>query len=390
MNNKDISEAPTGGRGAFKIQGTPNSPVLIFSNSLGSEMMMWDELIPFLLPYFRVLQYDTRGHGSSSGFQPENKKTIDQLGEDVINLMNELNIETAYFCGLSMGGLIGQYLGINYPNRFKKIVLSNTGAKIGNDERWNSRIETISKNGMEAIVNDTMERWFTDEFRKQNPERVAETHDMFLRSNVQGYSNCCYAIRDADFREQLQNMNVETLVITGDEDPVTNIEQAEFLVANIPNATLKVLHARHLAATELPEEFAKVLIDFFVGDQTFEKGMHVRRSVLGDTHVDKANSKINDFNADFQSFITNYAWGEIWTRPGMSKHNRSLITMAMLIALNRPAEFKMHVKAAFNNGVTVEEIKEVIVQSALYCGLPAANDAFHLAQEVFKENDIKI
>ena len=373
----------------YKLQGTSNSPVLIFSNSLGSEMMMWDELIPYLLPFFRVLQYDTRGHGGSP-LTPNEGTTISELANDVIQLMDKLNIEAAYFCGLSMGGLIGQYLGINHPNRFKKIVLSNTGAKIGDVERWNGRIGTISKNGMQAIVDDTMERWFTEEFRSQNSERVAQTKAMFLRSNVDGYSNCCCAIRDADFREKLQSLSVETLVITGDEDPVTNVEQAEFLVSKIPNARLKVLHARHLAATELPKEYAAVLIDFLVGDQIFDKGMHVRRTVLGDAHVDNANSKINSVNADFQSFITRYAWGEIWTRPGLSKHNRSLITMSMLIALNRPAEFKMHVKAAFNNGVSVDEIKEVIMQSALYCGLPAANDAFHLALEVFKENDIKL
>lgn len=374
----------------YKIQGTPNSPVLILSNSLGSEMMMWDELIPHLLPFFRVLQYDTRGHGTSRNNIDTEGYTIELLGKDIINLMDELNIETAYFCGLSMGGLIGQYLGINHPNRFKKIVLSNTGAKIGNDERWNGRIETIAKDGMQAIVEDTMERWFTEDFRQKNVAKVAETHAMFLRSDVQGYSNCCCAIRDADFRNQLQNLSVETLVITGDEDPVTNVEQAEFLVANIPNATLKVLHARHLSATELPKEYAQVLIDFFVGESTFDKGMHVRRTVLGDAHVDRANTKINDFNADFQSFITNYAWGEIWTRPNLSKHNRSLITMAMLIALNRQTEFKMHVRAAFNNGVTVAEIKEVIMQSALYCGLPAANEAIHAAEEVFKELGINI
>jgi 3-oxoadipate enol-lactonase/4-carboxymuconolactone decarboxylase len=373
----------------YKLQGTPNSPVLIFSNSLGSEMMMWDELIPYLLPFFRVLQYDTRGHGGSP-LTPNEGTTISELANDVIQLMDKLNIEAAYFCGLSMGGLIGQYLGINHPNRFKKIVLSNTGAKIGDDERWNGRIGTISKNGMQAIVDDTMERWFTEEFRSQNSERVAQTKAMFLRSNVDGYSNCCCAIRDADFREKLQSLSVEALVITGDEDPVTNVEQAEFLVSKIPNARLKVLHARHLAAAELPKEYAAVLIDFLVGEQTFDKGMHVRRTVLGDAHIDNANSKINSVNADFQSFITRYAWGEIWTRPGLSKHNRSLITMSMLIALNRPAEFKMHVKAAFNNGVSVDEIKEVIMQSALYCGLPAANDAFHLALEVFKENDIKL
>ncbi|MES2795338.1 MAG: 3-oxoadipate enol-lactonase [Bacteroidota bacterium] len=370
----------------YKIQGTPNSPTLIFSNSLGSEMMMWDELIPNLLPYFRVLQYDTRGHGGSFNLADNQSYTIDLLGQDVIALIDDLNIETAYFCGLSMGGLIGQWLGIHHPERFKKIILSNTAAKIGTAENWNNRIEAIAKEGLESLVESMMERWFSENFRQSNTERVNEIKTMFLGNNVTGYSKCCEVIRDADFRENLKDLAVKTLVITGDEDPVTNIEQAEFLANNIPDAALKILKAKHLSATELPKEFAAVLIDFLVGNNTFDRGMHVRRTVLGNSHVDKANSKINEFNADFQSFITHYAWGEIWTRPGLSKPNRSLITLAMLIAMNRPAEFKMHVKAALNNGVKKEEIKEVIMQSALYCGLPAANDAFHMAEEVFNEN----
>lgn len=367
----------------YKITGTPNSPVLIFSNSLGSEMRMWDELIPFLLPYFRILQYDTRGHGGSKNDIKSEDYSIELLAKDVIDLMDDLHIEKAYFCGLSMGGLIGQHLGIHFPERFHKIVLSNTGAKIGNDERWNTRIETIKQKGLKVIVDVTIERWYTDQFKKENSEKVAETRAMFLRSDVQGYSNCCAAIRDADFREDLEKFAIEALVVTGNEDPVTNVKQAEYLVSKIPNTRLKVLNSRHLAATELPKQYAEMLIEFFVGSSTLEKGMHVRRTVLGNEHVDRANAKINDFNGDFQSFISHYAWGEIWTRPGLTKYNRSLITLAMLIALNRPNEFKMHVKAAFNNGVSKEEIKEVIMQSALYCGLPAANDAIHLAEEVF-------
>uniref|UniRef100_UPI00374421CA 4-carboxymuconolactone decarboxylase n=1 Tax=Confluentibacter flavum TaxID=1909700 RepID=UPI00374421CA len=122
-----------------------------------------------------------------------------------------------------------------------------------------------------------------------------------------------------------------------------------------------------------------------VGKDAFDRGMHVRRTVLGDAHVDKSNNNKNEFNGDFQEFISNYAWGEIWTRPGLSKHNRSLITLAMLIPLNRKPEFKMHIKAAFNNGVTKNEIMEVIMQSGIYCGLPAANEAIHTAEEVFNE-----
>ena len=158
---------------------------------------------------------------------------------------------------------------------------------------------------------------------------------------------------------------------------------------DIPNAEVKIFHARHLPSTELPKEYAETLIDFFVGEPTFDRGMHVRRTVLGNAHVDRANGNKNEFNNDFQEFISNYAWGEIWTRPELPKHSRSLITIAMLIALNRKAEFKMHIKAAFNNGVTVIEIKEIIMQSGIYCGLPAANEALHSAEEVFQENNIK-
>ncbi|MDD2820440.1 MAG: 3-oxoadipate enol-lactonase [Flavobacterium sp.] len=367
----------------YKITGTPNSPVLAFSNSLGTDMGMWEELIPNLLPYFRVLQYDTRGHGESE--ITNEGYTIDLLGNDFIALLDELKIDKVYFCGLSMGGLIGQWLGIHHPKRLFKLILSNTDSKIGTVENWNDRIKTIQNEGMQAIVEGTMERWFTDDFRKNNPNRITEIKSVFAKNNVVGYTNSCAAVRDADFRNDLHKITIETLVITGTEDAVTNVEQAELLVKAIPNASLKILPARHLSATELPEIYTQVMIDFIVGESTFERGMHVRRSVLGEAHVAKAIENSNEFNGDFQNFISNYAWGEIWTRPELSKHNRSLITIAMLIALNRKAELQMHIKAAFNNGVTVAEIKEVIMQSALYCGLPAANEAIHTAEEVFNE-----
>lgn len=372
----------------YTLQGTPNSPVLIFSNSLGAGMSMWDELVPHLLPYFRVLRYETRGHGDSDrlvSVDLQERYTIGLLGQDVIDLMDSLKIDQVYFCGLSMGGLTGQWLGINHPGRFKKLVLSNTAAKIGTDERWNDRMSAVTRQGLAAIVDDTMERWFTDGFRTGNPQRVAEIRAQFLGSPVAGYVACCAAVRDADFRESLHQLSVETLVITGDEDPVTTVEQAEYLQTNIPQAQLVVLPARHLTSTELPRQYAQVLIDFLIGESTVDRGMHVRRTVLGDAHVDKATSQITDFTADFQRFITNYAWGEIWTRPGLSKANRSLITLAMLIALNRKTEFQMHVRAALNNGVSADEIREVIMQSALYCGLPAANEAFHAASELLNQ-----
>jgi 3-oxoadipate enol-lactonase/4-carboxymuconolactone decarboxylase len=367
----------------YKIQGTPNSPVLVFSNSLGANMSMWDELVPYLLPYFRVLQYDTRGHGGSE--VTSEPYDIALLGQDLIDLLDNLAIDKVYFCGLSMGGLIGQWLGINHPERILKLIISNTDSKIGTAEAWNNRIKTITVDGMSAIVDGTLERWFTDDFRKTNPIRVQETKEMFLATQNLGYTNCCAAIREADFRQKIKEIELETLLITGDEDTVTTVEAANKMALVIPNSKVAILNARHLASTELPEIYAQLLIDFIVGKETYDRGMHVRRTVLGSAHVDKSTANKNEFNSDFQEFISNYAWGEIWTRPGLNKHNRSLITLAMLIPLNRTPEFKMHIRAAFNNGVTKEEIKEIILQSGIYCGLPAANEAIHVAEEVFKE-----
>lgn len=372
----------------YTLQGTPNSPVLMFSNSLGCNLSMWDELVPDLLPYFRVLQYDTRGHGSSE-FTP-GPYSVDLLGQDVLDLLDKLQIDKVHFCGLSMGGLIGQWLGIHHPERLHKLILSNTGSKIGTEASWNDRINTLTEKGMASIVEATMERWFTAAFRRENASRVAQLSQVFLDNRVAGYTACCAVVRDADFRGKLSAIALETLILTGDEDEVTNVDHAEKMRMEIPGSQIKVLPARHLASTEQPALFAETLIDFIVGGDSYSRGMHVRRTVLGDAHVDRANQNKNQFNADFQEFISQYAWGEIWTRPGLPKPSRSLITLAMLIPLNKKTEFKMHIKAASNNGVTVEEIKELILQSGIYCGLPAANDAMHAAEEVFAELGILI
>jgi len=366
----------------YKLEGTPNSPVLIFSNSLGANYHMWDDLVPLLLPYFRVLRYDTRGHGHSTA--TEGEYSIELLAKDVIQLADELGINQFAFCGLSMGGLIGQYLGIHYSNRLTHLVLSNTGAKIGDEARWTERAEKIAANGTGSMANDFMQRWFSDDFIANHKSKIAEMKLMVNRSSDAGYISCCAAIRDADFRNELGKIPVPTLVITGDEDPVTNVDQAEFLADRIPNSHLFVMTGtKHLCATERPVDYAHKLIDFLVGSSVEERGMHIRRTVLGAAHVEKANSKKNDFNSDFQEFITDYAWGEIWSRPGITKSQRSYITLAMLIALNRKDEFKMHVKAAFHNGLNKEEIKEIIMHASIYCGLPAANEAIHSAEEVF-------
>lgn len=370
----------------YQLEGTPNSPVLVFSNSLGTDLTMWDAVVPLLLPYFRILRYDTRGLGKSE--VTDHPYSIAQLGQDVITLLDELGFEKVHFCGLSMGGQIGQWLGINHGHRLHKLVLCNTAAHIGTVVGWNERIELIQNEGLKAIWGSTQKVWLRESFIEKNALFLRGVESMFLQNSVKGYAHCCAAVRDADFRNDVEEIKSTTLIIAGDEDPATTVADAEFMFKHIADAQLAILPARHIPSLEQADLFAEALVDFLVGTNTFERGMHVRRTVLGDAHVDRASKNINEFNGDFQNFISHYAWGEIWTRPGLPKHNRSLITLAMMIALNRGAEFQMHVKAALHNGVKVAEIKEVILQAGVYCGLPAANEAYHLAQTVFKENNI--
>ncbi len=246
----------------YKIEGQANKPVLVFSNSLGADMRMWDAVVPRLLPYFRVLRYDTRGMGQSEvTAEPYH---IAQLAQDVLGLADTLGIEQFHFCGLSMGGQIGQQLGIHHSERLHKLVLCNTAAKIGTAEKWNKRIQLINRVGMRPLWHPTKKLWFRAQFIEKHPERVAALDSMFLGNDIVGYSNCCAAVRDADFRKELQKIQADTLVITGDEDTATTVADAAFMVDNISMAQLVVLPARHIPSIEQPEAFAKALLDFLV------------------------------------------------------------------------------------------------------------------------------
>lgn len=369
----------------YQLDGMPGKPVLVFSNSLGSDLSMWDWVLPTLRPHFRILRYDTRGHGQSA--VSAGPYTIEQLGMDVIGLLDTLQIDKAYFCGLSLGGLTGQWLGIHQADRFHKLVVCNTAARIGSIDGWNERIESVGQTGVAAMAPTILSRWLTNAYRQANPDVEQTLLTMISRSPSEGYAACCAALRDADLRDQIHKIAIPTLVITGQYDPVTTVADGQFIGQEVSNALLVQLRASHLSAIEAADAFVDALLRFLSPVETdiLEAGVVMRRAVLGNTHVDRAMANATDFNADFQQFITRYAWGDIWTRPGLPRHSRSLITLAMLIALNREAEFMMHVRAAFNNGVTIDEIKEVIMHSALYCGLPAANAAFHAAQRVVNE-----
>lgn len=211
----------------YQIDGPENAPVLVLSNSLGTDLGMWDTQIPLWSQYFRVLRYDTRGHGAS--LVTEGPYTIEQLGGDVLALLDGLDIQKAHFVGLSMGGLIGQWLGINAGDRLHSLTLCNTAAKIASDEVWNPRIDTVLKGGQQAMVdlrNGSLARWFTPGFVQAQPEQAQRICQMLAHTSPQGYAANCAAVRDADYREQLGRIQVPALIVAGTEDVVTTLNMA--------------------------------------------------------------------------------------------------------------------------------------------------------------------
>jgi 3-oxoadipate enol-lactonase len=246
-------------RAHYELTGN-DKPVLVLSNSLGTNFSMWDPQMPELQRHFRILRYDTRGHGQSSVTPGD--YTIEQLGRDALDLMDSLSIERVHFCGLSMGGMIGMRLAIHAPDRVHRLVLCNTAARIGTKEIWNARIATVRRDGMQSIAAAVIERWFTPEFRASNPEKVAPPQRMLENTSPEGYAACCAAIRDMDQCEVVAQIKAPTLVIYGKSDPVIPIPDAHFLAERIPGATEQALAAAHLSNIEQSDAFTKAVGDF--------------------------------------------------------------------------------------------------------------------------------
>jgi 3-oxoadipate enol-lactonase len=244
----------------YVLEGQSGSPVLMFSNSLGANYSMWDPQAQEFHKKFRFLRYDTRGHGQSSATR--GPYSIEQLAKDVVALLDELDLDRAHFCGLSMGGMIGMWLGVNAPKRLNKLVLCNTGAKIGTLDAWNARIEAVRKNGMKAIAPAVVERWFTPGFRQKSPAIISNTLKMIEEANPDGYSACCAAIRDCDYREQVAAIRTPTLVISGAHDPATPPADGRFLSQQVPGAGYVELDAAHLSNIEAQDRFNQELAVF--------------------------------------------------------------------------------------------------------------------------------
>jgi 3-oxoadipate enol-lactonase/4-carboxymuconolactone decarboxylase len=376
----------------YRLEGRSTFPALVLSHSLGCDHSMWTPQMPDLLDHFQVLRYDARGHGASD--VPRGDVTLDQLGQDVLALADRLRLAQFAFCGLSMGGAVGQWLAINAPQRLTRLVLANTSPKFGTPDLWDARRKAVLEGGMQAIVDAVMQRFFFQETQSQETQSAGKQGDAWAQStravllgtDPKGYAACCAALRDADHRTAISKIAVPTLVIGGDADPSTPWEaHGAVLAREIPGAQAVRLQTAHLSNLEQPRAFTTAALGFLLAGPAdadpFQAGMRVRRAVLGEEHVDRSLKNATDFTRDFQELITRYAWGAVWTRPGLDHRTRRLLVLAVTAALGRWEEFRLHLRSALAHGLEACDVKETLLQVAVYAGVPAANTAFQIAKE---------
>jgi 3-oxoadipate enol-lactonase/4-carboxymuconolactone decarboxylase len=374
----------------YRLEGAEDQPVIVLSHSLGLDHAMWNAQAADLAPHFRVLRYDSRGHGASMA--PSGDYTIEQLGRDLLALVDAVGIRHFAFCGLSLGGMVGQWLGVHAPERLTHLVLANTTARVDDPSAMETRRTAVLDGGMPAVVETVMSRFFTPTSLERNLPVVSAARRTVLATSPVGYAGCCAAIRDMDQRDALAQITVPTLVIAGDHDVSMPWESHSALLASsIQAATVARLRAAHLSNLEQPRSFSAALFRFLLPKpfDALDAGVPVRRAVLGDAHVDRSMASTTDFNHDFQELITRFAWGTIWTRPGLDHRTRRLLVLAITASMGRWEEFRLHLRAGVAHELEWADVEEVLLQVAVYAGVPAANTGFHIAiEERIKAGDV--
>ncbi len=368
-------------------------PVVVFVNPLGADFRIWDGVVDALArARLGALRYDLRGQGLSDlGATPHR---LEDHVADLEATLASLGIARAAICGLSVGGMIALGLARKRPDLAAGLILCCTASRIGDAQSWDAGISAIEKGGVGAIAEHVLQLWFSPSAYRQNGPAVALCRNMLARTPADGYAATAAALRQADLEDAARAVAAPTLCLAGEQDRATPPDRVRALSALIPGARFAAIAgAGHLLCVETPNVLADHIVGFV--DQVFApresadldrfaRGMAVRRHVLGHAHVDAAERNKTALDVDFQRFIAEGAWGSVWSRPGLTLRERSMITIALLAALGHEGEVAMHARATRNTGATPEDIAEALLHVAVYAGVPAANRAFHTVKKTFK------
>ncbi|GAA3851594.1 alpha/beta fold hydrolase [Streptomyces coacervatus] len=420
----------------YRFDGPEDAPVLILGPSLGTTWHMFDRQVPELTKQWRVFRFDLPGHGGAPAYPVG---SVGEIASRLLTTLDGLGVQRFGYAGCALGGAIGLELALRHPERLASLAVIASSPRFGTADEFRQRGVIVRTNGLDPIARTSPDRWFTGGFAAAQPAITDWAVQMVRTTDPGCYIAACEALAAFDVRPELGRVGVPTLVLVGSEDKVTGPAEARTLVAGIPDARLAVVPgASHLVPVEQPVAVTDLLVRHFstawqpgyVESSTgqiaipaapvksvlapppqpqlpapiaeiapapvvpapangrpdpYDAGIKVRREVLGDAHVDRALAQADEFSGDFQEFITRYAWGEIWDRPGLDRRSRSCVTLTALVAGGHLDELAFHTRAALRNGLTPSEIKEVLLQAAVYCGVPAANSAFKVAQQVIRE-----
>ncbi len=379
-----------------------DKPLLVLGPSLGtSASTLWSAAADRLADHFTILAWELPGHGLDRSV-PDAALSVENLAAGVLELVDEVGERRFHYAGDSVGGAVGLQLLLDAPDRVASAVLLCTGARIGDEEVWTERVAAVRAGGTAGLSEASARRWFGPGFAEREPDRAGALLHALAGVADEGYAAVCGALAAFDVRDRLGEIGAPVLAVAGAVDAVTPTDGLREIADGVRAGRLEVLEGvAHLAPAEAPAQVAALVLEHALGlrvapdpapaaavaappsaGPTYDAGMAVRREVLGDAHVDRAVAATTAFTADFQQFVTEHAWGAVWTRDGLDRRSRSIVTIAALVALGHQEELAMHVRAARTNGLSVEEIREVILHSAVYCGAPAANAAFRVAQEV--------
>ncbi|MDA8025522.1 MAG: alpha/beta fold hydrolase [Actinomycetota bacterium] len=371
---------------SYVMQGDIGSPAVVMIPSLGTRQEMWRDQIDLLKAYCLVITVDHLGHSFFGSDIAAGDYTIEREASAVIEVLDELEIEKASVVGISLGGMVALQLAISHPQRIDKLVVVASAPKLGNSEDWQSRAQLVRSEGTKALVKALSERWFSPSTIATRPNVVAAATTMVESISDEGYARCAEMIGACDLSNELHRITAPTLIIGGSLDKVAPPESLFNLSGKIAGSHLVVIGgANHILNLDAPESFNAELSNFILGSN-FERGDQKRRAVLGDSYVDASNTRINDFNRSFFRYVTEVPWGNFWTRGVLDAKTRSIVTLSCLLASNLLEEFEIHLRGGINNGLTEDELSEIMMQANPYIGVPRVLSAMKVVAKVLSED----
>jgi 3-oxoadipate enol-lactonase / 4-carboxymuconolactone decarboxylase len=369
-----------------QVEGPATGEPVLLLHSLGTTLQMWDPQAAALARRFRVIRPDMRGHGLTEA--PHGPYSMEMLAHDALALLDSLGVRQAHVGGVSIGGHIALRMAAMAPDRLLSLLPCDTALEFGGAATWQERIDAVTAGGMKTVADATMGRWVLD----QSLASSKGLRRMLLGTDPVGWLGCAMALRDASAATlATDRIRCPTTVVVGDRDQSTPVSAAQAIHAAIPDSRLVVVaEAAHIPNFEREETFTRAVLAHMklvtaLPAAAADAGMEVRRRILGAAHVDRSEAALTSLDAPFREFILEGVWGRVWTRPGLSYRDRSLLCLGILSALGHHEEFRLHVRATRNTGVTPEEIGEVLLQVAAYGGVPTANTALRVAKETLKE-----